>query len=471
MSDTNSDLPTWATPLQQASWNGIPFQYSSINETGGRRNATHGYPFRDTFYYEDMGAEQVVLTYAAYLVGDDVFSQRETILAAFNTAAIGTLVDPVKGSLFAKVGSTSFNFDVDKGRTVSCSLQFFVTSQNGANTIGPFTTPDTQSDVLTTADDVDDAADSDFEDDVGDTITSAGTAGSVINTAVYAVQAITNTVQDFADQVLGVVNSASRLVNAVEGIGYVLSADWTAGRYALGNLTTAPAALLMVPAGLAINDLVSTATTALLDADTTNRANVSAQATAAVLAVNAGASVPSAVQATTEALRNGCAPSDAIQILSGLASYTATVINSTSPIGAAVVGAIVATAAVSRRAAITSLARACASYQPTNTSDAASVLAQVVPLITAEIAYASSVGDSKTAQSLKNLRTKVIADQNAKASGLQNVVAYTVPGPTPLKVLAMRLYGDATQADGILQRNQNIPHPTFSSLTVEILSP
>jgi len=210
------------------------------------------------------------------------------------------------------------------------------------------------------------------------------------------------------------------------------------------------------------------------------------------------------VQAVTEALRVACVdPADAIRALSTLAAYApagamttilpnvasqagiglvtedglpligaqpvSVAIVSTAPIGLAISTLQSAVAALCRRAALTSLARACAGYAPTSSDDAVSVCVAVVALFDAEILVAADAEDDASYQALRQLRTAVVADLVTRAAQLPSLVTVRTAVPMPALALAYRLYRDATRADDLAARS-GAQHPAFLPTSFRALS-
>lgn len=172
------------------------------------------------------------------------------------------------------------------------------------------------------------------------------------------------------------------------------------------------------------------------------------------------------VQAVTEAVRNSAAdPVDGVRMLVQLIAAPAP---APSP-DAATATAQTATAAMVRRCALASLARACASYSPTTSNEAQALLAQVGTLFDAEILVAADSGDRDAYRSLRALRSAVGADLAARGTNLPSLVILTTPQPEPSLTLAMRLYGDAYREPGLVAR-ADVVHPLFMPMSFEALS-
>jgi prophage DNA circulation protein len=125
--------------------------------------------------------------------------------------------------------------------------------------------------------------------------------------------------------------------------------------------------------------------------------------------------------------------------------------------------------AACRRAALTSLARATADYQPSSYQDAVALRTQVAGLIEAEMLVAGGVPDYATYSALRLLRASVIEDLTAREGDLAMVVTITTALPTPALTLAYRLYGDASRYDDLVAR-ANPVSPLFMPTSFQALS-
>jgi prophage DNA circulation protein len=169
----------------------------------------------------------------------------------------------------------------------------------------------------------------------------------------------------------------------------------------------------------------------------------------------------SALGALAEAVRAAySAPGDAIRVLSSLAAFTATSPSSTAPIGKAITATVTATAALCRRAALTSLARACAAYQPTSYDDALAVRDLAADLMDTEAETAADGGDLATFDALRALRAAVVADLTTRGAQLPRLTTFSFPQSLPVLALAYRIYGDTRRADDLMAR-VDPPNPAF----------
>jgi prophage DNA circulation protein len=201
----------------------------------------------------------------------------------------------------------------------------------------------------------------------------------------------------------------------------------------------------------------ATVTSVLASISASRSAVVGAVATvesdaAGLTTANAGTLVTD-IAALAEALRAVAVnPSDQIRLMTALENFYPTPAVSSAAIGQTIAAVQTETGAVCRRAALVSLARACAAYTPTSYNDALSLRDTVATLIQAEILVASSAGDTNAYAALRSLRTAVITDLTARGADLPQLAEVTTSVPMPSLTLAYKLYGDATRSDDLVQR-------------------
>ena len=126
-------------------------------------------------------------------------------------------------------------------------------------------------------------------------------------------------------------------------------------------------------------------------------------------------------------------------------------------IGAAMAAMRDAMAAACRRAALVSLARASASYQPSSYNDAAALRVVLAAALDNEITAAGDAGEDASYTALKALRSAVVQDLTVRGASLPSVVTVNLQLPLPSLVIAQRLYLDASRSDQIAARIRRDP--------------
>ena len=196
-----------------------------------------------------------------------------------------------------------------------------------------------------------------------------------------------------------------------------------------------------------------------------------AGAAAAAGSYSASTDMLGALAALVEAMRAGMTdPAGQVRVLLGLAGFT--FVDGAG--GAVGVGAAMATmrdamAAACRRAALISLARASAAYQPVSYDDAAALRAVLSAALDAEITTAGDAGDDAAYGALKTLRSAVVRDLTVRGASLPTVVTVVLAQPMPALAIAQLLYRDASRADEIAAES-GAPHPAFCPVSFKVLT-
>ena len=126
----NSGLPwgagAWFQQLQPGSWRGVGFVLDAGDTAAGRRVAIHEYPYRDEAWAEDLGRLPRRFSLQAFMVGDDCYQQRDSMLRACEQAGAGTLVHPTLGSIQCVLLEFSCADRRERGRVVELQFTFIV---------------------------------------------------------------------------------------------------------------------------------------------------------------------------------------------------------------------------------------------------------------------------------------------------------------------------------------------------------
>lgn len=432
-----SGLGPWAASLQPASWRGVPFAVRASQIQRGRRVALHEYPYRDTILVEDLGRGKRSVSFEAFLIGDDVYAQRDAMSAAMDIAGPGVLVHPSLGSLNVVCTLFTASEAAERGRVVTLELSFLETGQDTA--LYPTQIVSTQTNVVLQAANAALAAVSDFLSDVatavqyGEAVLSAG---------------------------LGVVSSFASLVSAAMGDVSLIAGLATGlpgingGRYASGKLVTPQPDGTTIASAIAA--LSAARVTAAIDTEAAEAATP--------------ANLPGALQTVcADVAAAAVDPADQVRLLSSLAAFQPAVTTSSAPIGAAIGTMQTEVGTACRRAALTVLAQSCAAYQPSSYNDAIAILDAVTALLDAEIVVAADAGDTNSYLALRALRTAVTQDLAARGSQLPKLVTVRRGTALPSLVLAYQLYGDATRSDDLIAR-VDPPAPLFMPTEFQALS-
>lgn len=428
----NLRLGAWAWGLKRASFRQVPFAVRASTIRRGRKVAIHEYPFRDEVWVEDLGLATRVVSFSGFVVGDDVFAQRDAMVKAVEMRGTGTLVHPSLGTLEAAVTEFSASERWDLGRVVEFEFSLV---QSIKKPTQPTTTVST---ILST---------------IASTVQTITTVArgfiNAVNTAVGGVLAgisfvsnafasVKGVVGGFALMATTLVSDTAAAANAVVGL--------PGGRYAQGSRLTPQLASATVPS--------------LMAQLAVDRGNV-ASAAAALNAVADPTLMTAATQALCEALRNAAQdPADQIRLLAALAGYYPSIMGSTAPIGAASATIQGACASLFRSCALVSLANATSAYQPTSYEDAIATAELVSALMDQHIVSVADLGDLDSYRSLRAQRTAMVNDLLSRAAALPHLRTVTTAVPMPSLTLAYELYADATRSTELIA-SANPPSPLF----------
>ena len=236
----------WWQQLQPGSWRGAGFVLDAGQTAAGRRIALHEYPYRDDVWAEDLGKLPRRFMVQAYLVGDDVYSQRDAMLRVVEQSGAGTLVHPTLGSIQCVLLEFAATDRRERGRYVELSFSFI----RAGDVQYPTTAIATGGAVTACC--------------TALTAASRGDLGAAIGQIAIVPQAALASVSQFTGMATSVVNDASRIIGAVRGLtgGYY-------GRFGTGALSTLQSVDTTVRS--ALSAATTTRSAVFAAADTVNR--------------------------------------------------------------------------------------------------------------------------------------------------------------------------------------------------------
>lgn len=451
----------WSS-LRQASYNGVPFAVLSETVTAGRRSVVHEYPNKETKpWVEDLGLQSNVLRITGFLVenslvygGGSVFDQKLKLLNVIRggtlgqtkAPGIGTLIHPTWGHLKTNCLEVEFGSSWDRGRVVEVRLVFV----QGGDRLYPQAQKPTASAVASAASGVNSASLLSFIKGIASAIAKGA---AVIKAAVSTVIGWYQTVNTLIHDVKRFWNSISTLVG---NFGRLFGGGNNG--YSAQNRKASSAATV----------------SSLISADTANRAAVSTAGNALTAAASNVGSDPTtfanAAQGVVTALAASAAsPADAIRLLSSLMTYSPTPVVGTSQVAMAQATMQNACADLFRRATVAQIAVSATTYQPSSADDASAMRDSITALIDEEIMTAANQGEDDVYSSLRTLRQAVVADLDARGSGLASVATFSFNATLPALTLANRMYRDSTRSDELVSQASPV-HPAFMPTQFNALS-
>ncbi|CAB1222479.1 DNA circularization protein [Acinetobacter bouvetii] len=116
----------WATDLHDASFRGVQFECTTINDSWSKTIAVHQAPYSNDASVEDMGNEPRRISIQALYAGEDYLTWLNALLAALQENGPGELIHPIFGICYAQVTNHSVNHDVDNYDSCSFSIDFVI---------------------------------------------------------------------------------------------------------------------------------------------------------------------------------------------------------------------------------------------------------------------------------------------------------------------------------------------------------
>jgi len=231
-SSTSWSGSSWFQQLQPGSWRGVGFVLDAGDTKAGRRVAIHEYPYRDDAWVEDLGKLPRRFGVQAFLVGDDVYEQRDAMLQACEQSGAGTLVHPTLGTLQCVLLDFQVTDRRERGRVVEVAFAFIV----AGDVKYPTTALATGQNVMAQASSL--------------TSASASDLGAVLSTVGNVPNQAMASVGQFTSMATSAVGDATQIFNSVRGLAGFF------GRYAGGSRAT------VQPATATVQGLLSASTTA-----------------------------------------------------------------------------------------------------------------------------------------------------------------------------------------------------------------
>ena len=431
--------------LQTASFRGVPFKVVAAQVHKGRRWAVHEYPYIDGGWPEDMGRSLRTYSFSGYLIGDLAPVMQNLLDLAIEKEGPGLLIHPTIGAVRVGLLSASSAVHRDKMRVIEVAFQFV----EAGDSLFPLAIIATAVSVLAAAQTA---------------LTSSNVSyGAVAAPAAAVGPAVTGEGASVVGAFAARTTAGGANPTAIVGMATALpppDSGTSYGRFGGGSASA------LLPAGTTVAGLQGQLAK--------QRAALALAAGAAVstaLSYSAGTDMLAALAALVEAMRAGIGdPASQVRVLLGLARFGyADGAGGTVGVGAAMAVMRDATAAACRRAALISLARASAAYQPTSYDDAADLRESVAAALDAEITAAGDSGEDAAYGALKALRSAVVRDLTVRGANLPSVAAVKLPVPLTALTVAQMLYTDAARSDEIVARSGAV-HPAFIPVMFKALT-
>jgi prophage DNA circulation protein len=236
-------MSDWLKTLRAASFRGIPFRVTEAPEAEvGRRTANHIYAAREEPFSEDMGRKQRGYTITGGVSGSDFIAKAVALQEAFETPGAGLLVHPHYGELMVTCEAT-IKFE---SRYASFTATF---KEAGTNT-NPSTRIDTKRTVLSSAIVAQNAAISDFTNQLD------------LTGPAFIAEAFVSSVTEIMNNISGVIDNLESLVSLPKQLGNLIFSSIDGLQSSQVSTSSAVTVISqLITASITEDDVVSTATT------------------------------------------------------------------------------------------------------------------------------------------------------------------------------------------------------------------
>lgn len=408
----------WRDELKRGRFRDAPFSTEQVTRIGGRRNAQHSYPLRDSAYVEDLGRKVRQLPFDCFVYGQDYMAGRDLLISALEKGGSGKLINPYQGEMLVKVEDYTVVESTRNGGRADFSITFI---EAGGQKL-PSTSVDSRAAVRTNADELNSRSKTDFArkfsvsgrpdfvsnsaaNRLGALVTDLNTINGRVSAASLGLTDFTAQIDAFNAQITTLVTSPADLANDVvaliAGIGSIATSAEAAfsvygdisdyGDDAPGVVTTTDNRIQEAKNQEAITNLVKSTIIAESSRAVTN-IDFEENAKTAATDLNS----PAIVYFTSH--------DDAIRVRNDVAGLIDTM--------------------------------------------ALSTLSDGSPI------------DDDVYKSLLDLRASLAKDVSARGADLKRLITYTPLQTLPAAIIAYQLYGDPNREAEIIARNK-IRHPLF----------
>jgi len=126
---TTTNPKNWRDKFVQGSFRGVTFKTESHEFGGGRRSQVHEFPSKERSRVEDLGRRIREFSFDCLVIGDDYFTQRDTLIEALEADGPGELIHPYLGKKLVQVDTFSMRETVADGRMARFTISFIETSE------------------------------------------------------------------------------------------------------------------------------------------------------------------------------------------------------------------------------------------------------------------------------------------------------------------------------------------------------
>jgi prophage DNA circulation protein len=452
----SGDSWKWSEHLHSASFRGVPFAVLAGEGNYGRRQAVHEYPYRDTAWIEDIGRSTRKLTLHGFIVqssllytAPDVMTQRNSLVAACETANAGTLIHPTLGELTVSIPDGGLKISESiAGRVFEFSLTVI---ESGLKVFAITSSAGAASTVNTSWLSIAAKTAAKFISEVsGD-----------LRTVTQAIKTVKSTAAFWINEVTNVADEATNLLDTVKST----FGSTSYGRYNDGAVGGSVSGTDGSVNNTSDTTDYETLVAQKISASVENRAAINT-AIATLLASTTVEGFADNAQSVVTAINDGVPSlSDLIRLWETLASFSDTTYRpdtSDSEIAATAQYYFITLAAGA-------MANAAAQYTPSSYDAAMDVLSRVVTVIDTVTVTIADAGYDDVYNEMQVLREAVVTTLQSAGADLAPIKIVSFNTALPALYLANRLYQDAGRAEALVKM-ANPVHPAFMPTTFKALS-
>ena len=221
---------SWRDRLQQAKFRGVSFFVQQAQGSGGRRLVVHEFPEQDHHYPEDLGKKAGTYQLTAFLIGADYDLARDQFIKALDKSGAGTLVHPYLGTMQIQIQEYTWTISTARGGYCLFNITYIKSGRQPAKATA--SSAAALKSAVNSADE--------------NTIQAFADKFSVAGQSAHVTAAANNYLQQATDTIRTVNGKINNAVGTVQGI----ASDIAALSDEITTLVTAPATLISSMAGV-----------------------------------------------------------------------------------------------------------------------------------------------------------------------------------------------------------------------------
>ena len=435
----------WRDYIQPASFRGVPFGVISGDGTFGRRVAVHEYPFRDTVYVEDLGRSTRKFTIRGFLVHEslvydapDVFTQRNSLIAASELAGSATLVHPTLGELAVYVPDGGLQ--VTEGMESERVFEFTLTCIEAGEREFSMQTGSFES-----------ARQSWYKSLNTIAARYIAIATREINSVAFVIESVSGTTGAFNGQV-------QNAIDAVTNLGSVLQSTFGNNSYSrynngdVGGRVTGSGVVSTEPDARNVDALVDQKI-----AESVTDRNAITESIKGAGDFDSIEDIPQKEQVIIENVADSTGSTkEKIEVFETLSNFSDTGCRKNETIDKLVR----ATEAMLVSMAASSMVYMALQYTPSNLNEAQSILERVCTVLDRALLLCANLGDDECYRMLMDQRIMFVQTYMERFADLSALMRVKTASPLPALLLSNRLYQNAARSSELVQA-ANPVHPAF----------